>query len=394
MQPLFITAYTQTNACGSGNPASLAALRNRESGLRRNDLPWGSLETWIGRVDDIDSTELPAALEKYDCRNNRLAYLALLQDDFAEIAKNAIGKYGPARVGLFLGTSTSGVRETEKAYAERKPGQEQLNAEFDYFRTQNIFSLGSFVREYLGLKGPSEVISTACSSSAKVFATASRFIAAGLCDAAIVGGVDTLCEMTLFGFNSLQLVSSDPCRPFDLNRNGISIGEAGGFALLEKTTDDHSPRLLGYGESSDAYHISSPHPEGLGASTAMQAALERASLQADDIGYLNLHGTATPANDTSEASGVIKVLGNRTPCSSTKGWTGHTLGAAGIVETGFCLLALEHDFIPGTLNTTQLDDQIQANCLIENQPQELHAVMSNSFGFGGSNCSLIFGKAL
>ncbi len=398
MQPLTITAFTLTSAAGTGNLESIKALQTNSSGLMKNELHKTNLDTWIGKVNEIEQVKLPEQLKNFDCRNNRLALFALGQDEFTQRAQAAIRKYGASRVGLFLGTSTSGVEKTEKAYAGRNPETNQLTDEFDYYHTQNIFSVGNFVRKYLALTGPAQVISTACSSSAKVFAAASRYIEAGFCDAAIVGGVDTLCEMTLYGFNSLQLVSSSPCRPFDIQRNGISIGEAAGFALLEKKPKTGDSCLLGYGESSDAHHISSPHPEGLGAAMAMRAALQRASLQPAAVDYLNLHGTATPANDRSEDRAVSAVLGSDTACSSTKGWTGHTLGAAGITEAIFCLLGMQYDFIPGTLNTQVLDETIEINCLLAdynaNNKQQVNTVMSNSFGFGGSNCSLLFGKYL
>ncbi len=391
MQPLTVTAFTLTSAAGTGNQASIQALKTNQSGLTKNDLSAIPLDTWIGRVNGIEQVELPEHLKNFHCRNNQLALFALGQDGFIDKVHTAIEQYGSDRVGLFLGTSTSGVAETEKAYAERDPQTNQLADEFDYCYTQNIFSVANFIRKYLALKGPAQVVSTACSSSAKVFATASRYIEAGFCDAAIVGGIDTLCEMTLYGFNSLQLVSTQPCRPFDSQRDGISIGEAAGFALLDKHPKTGATCLLGYGESSDAHHISTPHPEGLGAAMAMRAALQRASLQPGVIDYLNLHGTSTPANDRSEDRAVIAVLGADTACSSTKGWTGHTLGAAGITEAIFCLLSIQNSFIPGTLNTEELDATIEINCLLKNSYQSVNTVMSNSFGFGGSNCSLLFG---
>jgi 3-oxoacyl-[acyl-carrier-protein] synthase-1 len=254
-----------------------------------------------------------------------------------------------------------------------------------------MFSIADFTRQYLGLDGPAMVISTACSSSAKVFANARRYMSAGLCDAAIVGGVDTLCRMTLYGFNALQLVSQQPCRPADQDRDGINIGEAAGFALLEWDQGNRNICLLGYGESSDAYHMSSPHPEGRGAAMAMQQALEMANLRASDIDYINLHGTATPANDLSEDRALMSVFQGHTPCSSTKGFTGHTLGAAGIAEAIFSCIALEQGLLPASLNTQQVDEAIHSSILLEPREQEVRRVMSNSFGFGGSNASLILG---
>jgi 3-oxoacyl-[acyl-carrier-protein] synthase-1 len=229
-----------------------------------------------------------------------------------------------------------------------------------------------------------------------VFGNAQRMMAAGVCDAAVVGGVDTLCLTTLYGFNSLGLVSPQPCRPYDVERNGISIGEGAGFALLERasTVDDATAiHLLGVGESSDAYHMSSPHPEGAGAALAMQRALAAAGLRPEQIDYINLHGTATKANDASEDKGVTTLFGTRTPCSSTKGWMGHLLGAAGISEAIISMLTIEHDFMPGSCNTRQLDPDMHCHYQLENRAAKVRRVLSNSFGFGGSNCSLIIGRA-
>jgi len=252
------------------------------------------------------------------------------------------------------------------------------------------------VRRALALEGPAAVISSACSSSAKVFASAQRAIAAGVVDAAVVGGVDTLCLTTLYGFHSLQLVARAPCRPFDAGRDGISIGEAAAFALLERPGARLRPDtvlLLGCGESSDAWHMSSPHPEGRGARAAMERSLAAAGLSAAAIDYLNFHGTGTPSNDAAEARAVAALLGPRTPGSSTKGATGHALGAAGALEAVICALALRHGFMPGGVNTSAIDTALGVSYLLENRPARLKHVMSNSFGFGGSNCSLVFGRA-
>ena len=233
-------------------------------------------------------------------------------------------------------------------------------------------------------------ISTACSSSAKVFASAARYIEAGIIDAAVVGGVDSLCLTTMHGFTSLQLVSDEPCRPFDAARKGMSIGEAAGFALVEKIGSS-SIALLGYGESSDAYHMSTPHPEGEGAFGAMQQALTRAGLAPGEIDYVNAHGTATPANDRAEDRALVRLFGKRVPVSSTKGFTGHTLGAAGIVEAIVCFLALEHGLLPATVNSSAIEPGLESMVLLENRAAPVRRALSNSFGFGGSNCSLVFG---
>ncbi|HUW39227.1 MAG TPA: beta-ketoacyl-ACP synthase, partial [Rhodocyclaceae bacterium] len=282
------------------------------------------------------------------------------------------------------------------AYRRRDPASGALPADFDYRATHNTFSVADFTRRYFGLSGPAVVVSSACSSSAKVFASARRMIASGLIDAAVVGGVDSLCLTTLYGFNSLGLISEQACRPFDAQRNGISIGEAAAFALLERmpeNLDGDAVLLLGVGESSDAYHMSSPHPEGLGARMAMQAALTMAGLQPSEIDYINLHGTATQSNDAAEAKAVRHLFGQATPCSSTKGATGHTLGAAGGIEAVICALALRHGLLPAGLNTRQLDPALELDYLRENREQPVSRALSNSFGFGGTNCSLVFGRA-
>ncbi|MES9942061.1 MAG: beta-ketoacyl-[acyl-carrier-protein] synthase family protein [Candidatus Thiodiazotropha sp. 6PLUC2] len=392
MTPLTISHYTLTNALGRGRQASIEALAAGHSGLRPCDLDNVDLSTWIGRVPGLEDMALDGLSTEFDCRNNRLAQLGLHQDDFLAAVNDATGRYGADRIGLFMGTSTSGIAATEDAYRQRR--NECLPADYNPKSTHNIASSSFFIRQYLGINGPAITISTACSSSAKVFAAAYRYISAGVCDAAIVGGVDSLCLTTLYGFNALDLVSPEPCRPWDAQRNGINIGEAAGFALLEKTSDAPSgPMLLGYGESSDAHHMSTPHPDGDGALYAMQQALQQAGLKAEDIDYINLHGTATRSNDASEDRAVCRLFGDQTRCSSTKGFTGHTLGAAGITEAIFALLCLEKGLLPQNLQTEQKDEALQANILLSSAEAPLRHVLSNSFGFGGNNCSLIFGAS-
>ncbi len=392
MQALRISHYSLTTALGRGAAAQQRALLDERSGLTPcTGFGDAGLPAWIGRVAGIEDSPLPKPLAAFECRNNRLAWLGLQQDGFLDAVQAARAQYGAARIGLFLGTSTSGVYQTELAYQGRNPAGE-LPDWYSYPHTQNCYSVGNFVRSALELTGPALVISTACSSSAKVFASAARYIQAGLIDAAVVGGVDSLCLTTLYGFSALQLVSPQPCRPADAARDGISIGEAAGFALLEKD-QGAGVHLLGYGESSDAHHMSAPDPEGAGALLSMQRALNRAGLAADDIDYINLHGTATQANDLSEGKAVHRLFGARVPGSSTKGWTGHCLGAAGIVETLFCALALEHGFAPKSLNTKNVDPQVPNQILLQTRRQPQRYALTNSFGFGGSNCSLILGAA-
>jgi 3-oxoacyl-[acyl-carrier-protein] synthase-1 len=401
MAPLILTRYTIVSALGKGLDETYRALRNRCSGLRPCDFEDVGITTYIGRVDDVENVfvgngSASTELERFDCRNNRLALLGLRQDGFIHAAIEARERYGAHRVAVILGSSTSGILETEHAYCRRDPATGALPSSYltSHRYTHNMFSSAHFVRTYLGLRGPAMVISTACSSSAKAFASAARFIEAGFCDAAVVGGVDSLCLTILYGFASLGLMSSGLCRPFDGDRDGLTLGEAAGFALLEKS--EHAGRpgavaLLGYGESCDGYHMSHPHPEGAGAIKAMEKALMRSGFKPGDMDYINLHGTATRANDSIEDQAVSSVFGPGIPCSSTKGWTGHTLGAAGITGAVMAALCLTRGLIPGTLNTTRLDPTLRSHVLLENQAQPVRRVLSNIFGFGGNNCSLIFG---
>ena len=390
MKPLAVSAGTLTTALGAGCAATLAALQAQRTGLapaRFLDLP---LPTWTGEVEGVDAVTLPAPLAEFDCRNNRLAWLGLQQDGFLDAVAAARARWGASRVAVFLGTSTSGLLQTELAFRRRGPDG-SLPAGYHYGPTQNTYSLSAFLAQALGLHGPSWVVSTACSSSAKVFGNAARLIAAGLIDAAVVGGVDSLCQTTLYGFNSLELLSPDICRPWDAARNGLSIGEAAAFALVERDCAAPQGWLLGVGESNDGYHMSTPHPEGAGAIEAMRGALADAGLQPGDIDYVNLHGTATPSNDAAEDRAVGQVFGPATPCSSTKGATGHTLGAAGGVEALIALLATRHGLLPAGLNVRQPDADLRVNYLLENRHAPVRHVVSNSFGFGGSNACLVFG---
>ncbi len=398
--PLVLSAFTATTALGVGNAPLLAALEQGTSGLKPCDFETADIATWIGEVPGLDDIRLPAELVVYDCRNHRLALLGLQADGFEQAARAAIARYGADRVALILGTSTSGILSAEAAYRERD-ADGALPAWFDYRATHNTGALASFVRDLLGVRGPAFTISTACSSSAKAFAAADRLISAGVADAAIVGGVDSLCLTTLYGFSSLELTSPEPCRPGDVNRQGLSIGEAAAYALLERsdaaTTVIEGARIVlaGWGESSDAHHMSAPHPEGRGARAAMAQALERAGLSASDIGYVNLHGTATPANDLSEGAGVAAVFAANpsVPSSSTKGMTGHTLGAAGAVEAVISALALQHGLLPASVGMQTPDPAIPLNIVAAPQRSPgLRNVLSNSFGFGGSNASLVLSR--
>ncbi len=392
MNPLPITASTIVSAMGRGMSETLVALQARRTGLRPCDFGQ-TTSGHIGRVDGLEDYRLPDPLRRFDCRNNRLADVALRTDGFAEAVDSARVRYGAERIAVVLGTSTSGVLSCENAYAQRDDNG-ALPDDFDYEHTHDISSLARFVRTALELRGPALVVSTACASSSKSLIDAYHLIASGICDAAIVGGVDSLCGMTLQGFAALDLISSTPCNPCDERRGGISIGEAAGFALLERSSHgEASFSLLGYGATSDGYHMSSPHPGGAGAIGAMREALTSAGLTPDGIDYINLHGTGTRANDAMEDVAVAEVFGTYTPCSSTKGWSGHALGASGILELAIARLCIENGFVPGCLAVTNVDPSFRSQVLTENSERPVRRVMSNSFGFGGINCSLIVGTA-
>jgi 3-oxoacyl-[acyl-carrier-protein] synthase-1 len=391
--PLAVTAYTATSALGHGLQAHLDSLRQFRTGLRPNDFSSAPLTCWIGRVAGVENVSLPDHLRGWDCRNNQLAWLGLQQDGFLARVHAARERYGSDRVAVLLGTSTSSIGATEAAYR-------RLDADGgfpdDMLRPllHAPHSLVAFVTAALGLEGPGLTVSTACSSSAKVFANAERMIRLGLIDAAVVGGVDTLCDSVLFGFNALELVSPSPCRPFGAQRDGISIGEAAGFALLERVdAAPDTPRLLGYGEATDAHHMSTPHPQGLGAELALNDTLARAGLDASRVDYINLHGTASQKNDEVEAALVNRAFSASTRASSTKGFTGHTLGAAGIIEAAISLLAIEHGLVPGNLGGDPPDPICGDAFAWQNEHQRIDVALSNSFGFGGNNACLAFARA-
>ena len=403
MKPLAVTACTVVSALGAGLAPTAAALQAGRSGLVQQDFESAALGTWLGVVAGVDQVRLKPELQAFDCRNNRLAELGLRADGFGDSVQAASQRFGAHRVGVFLGTSTSGILQTELAYRQRDGVSGALPASLHYAHTHNTYAVARYVRAALGLAGLAHVVSTACSSSAKVFATAARMIEAGWVDAAVVGGVDSLCLTTLYGFKSLELLSAQVCRPWDEQRDGLSLGEAAAFALLQRNPEGAEGAkgaegavqawLLGAGESSDGHHMSSPHPQGAGAAAAMRAALADAGLAPTEVDYLNLHGTGTPGNDAAEDQAVCAVFGPQLPCSSTKGYTGHTLGAAGGVEAVIAMWALQQGFMPAGLHVQQLDPSLRCHYLQAPRHQKLRVVASNSFGFGGSNACLLFGAA-
>ncbi|GEC61909.1 beta-ketoacyl-[acyl-carrier-protein] synthase family protein [Gluconobacter oxydans] len=395
MIPLVVTAGTVRSAIGAGLAETRESLLDRRSGLTPCDFA-GVKTGYMGRVAGIEQHSLPSELLSFDCRNNRLADMTLQQDGFIDAVADARAFYGASRIAVITGTSTSGILSSEEAYARRNIASGTMPADFQEEYTQDLFSLPRYVAAALGLTGPLLTVSNACASSSRAFIDAWHWIAAGLCDAVVVGGADSLCGMTLRGFASLSLIASGPTRPCDAMRDGISVGEGAGFVLLERAcARSISPmaRMMGFGVSSDGYHMSSPDPAGRGAMAAMTQALNRASLTPRDIGYINLHGTGTLTNDAMEDGAVFKVFGDGTPCSSTKGWTGHTLGASGIIEVLFAIQTLETGVLPGCLNVQTVDPAFRSQIITANENTAPRAILSNAFGFGGTNCSLVIGAA-
>ncbi|MEF1289569.1 beta-ketoacyl-[acyl-carrier-protein] synthase family protein [Vibrio sp. M260118] len=340
--------------------------------------------TVIGRVAE-ELPEIPQHLNRFNSRNNQLALSAALQIEAS--VRKAITEFGANRVAVIIGTSTSGIADGELAYTE-KLNQGDFPQSFHY-RKQELGNPSDFIAAYFGLTGPCYSISTACSSSGRVFITAQRLLRSGMADAVIVGGVDTICRLTLNGFNGLEALSNTLCQPFSESREGINIGESAALMLLSKNPTDIA--LLGAGDSSDAHHISAPQPEGNGAEQAMQKALDDAGLTSEDIGYVNAHGTATPLNDSMESKAIYRLFQDQVPVSSTKPLTGHTLGAASATEAAIAWHILKYDLplpIQGCQNKAQ-DIEVS---LVETTTK-LHgkAILSNSFAFGGNNISLIFG---
>jgi 3-oxoacyl-[acyl-carrier-protein] synthase-1 len=380
-----VTAYALCNALGATTSRVLANLRAGSTGLAPAtlDLPF---ETFCGAVPDpLD--QVPARHRAWDTRQLRLGLRAL--EELRPAVEAAARRWGRDRVAILLGTSTGGIAETEAAYNTwRRSGG--LPGEFDWDRKHSMAALLEVFRLETGLSGPAFVISTACSSSGKVFASAHRLIDAGACDAALVGGVDTLCHTTLRGFHSLEVLSAEPCRPFSSERRGISIGEGSALALLERE-GDAAAALLGEGETSDAHHMTAPAPDGSGARAAMLEALARAGVEPSQIDHVNAHGTGTLLNDAAEAKAILSVLGAQVPVASTKGYTGHLLGAAGATEALFSVAAIEQGFIPQSLGAGPIDPDLGIHVALERLERRCRTVLTNSLAFGGNNLSLVFG---
>ena len=388
----FITAYGLISALGEGVDASAEALlawqaKGSTPLTRHNQALLDGRLTPVGRVEG-ELPAIPAALAPYASRNNQLLLAALAQ--IRPALDEALATFGPARVGLVLGTSTAGIGEAELAIAADRRG-EAVPTAFDY-RQQELGSPSEFLARHLGLEGPAYTLSTACSSSARAFISGQRMLAAGLVDAVLVGGADSLCGLTLNGFDSLESLSGTLCQPFDNGRQGINIGEGAALFLLSRQPAPLA--LLGVGESSDAWHISAPHPDGVGAEAAMGMALAQAGLTPEQVGYINLHGTATRLNDAMESQAVYRLFGDRVPCSSTKPLTGHVLGAAGAIEAALACLLLERALPLPPQRVMTGDPALAPIRLVSGTtPLATPRILSNSFAFGGNNVSLLFGRS-
>lgn len=387
---IFINAVGIICAIGDTPEAVRNGLLEGDSSGMRDSSEWlnSQRSVYVGAIAKALPV-LPTSLAKYDCRNNRLLFAVLNQ--IKNKVDEAIVRYGRDRIGIVLGTSTSGISAGEEAL-DSLHSVGCFPDKYQYTQ-QEVGSLSECLAMHLDLKGPAYTLSTACSSSARAFVSAEHLLNSDLCDAVLVGGIDTLCKLTLNGFDGLESLSQGICNPLSLNRDGINVGEGAALFLLSRDADRVA--LLGTGESSDAYHVSAPDPEGVGAEKAMRMALENSGLDADDIGYLNLHGTATKLNDHMESKAVANVLGASTPCSSTKPLTGHTLGAAGAIEAAICWLVLTQ---PGEMKLPPhvwdgMADPVLPSIKVVEQNDLLAKpfCMSNSFAFGGNNVSLIFG---
>lgn len=384
-QPSRVTGVALCNTLGATTEEVRNKLHAGEGRLVASpfDLPF---EASVGQVE-APLPELPEHLLPYSTRTTRIA--AQLLNQLQGPLDGMRGRVAPKRVGVLLGTSTAGADVTETAYRDYlRTGA--LPESYDLFKQHTYGAVLHVVRDLSGAQGPAWVVSTACTSSAKPLASADRLLKAGVIDAAIVGGIDTLCRMTLQGFHSLEALSPKPCRPFAADRSGLNIGEGGAFLLIER---GGTPLALleGVGESSDAFHISAPHPKGEGAILAMRRALSLAGREATDVSHVNAHGTGTRLNDSAEAAAIEEVVGKEVPVVSTKSYTGHMLGAAGATEAAFAAIAVNEGWIPPSLRADPVAENIHIRITTECLTGGFKHVLSNSFAFGGNNVSLLMG---
>jgi 3-oxoacyl-[acyl-carrier-protein] synthase-1 len=388
-----ITAYSACNGLGQTTAEVLESLFAGRHGLTPAQ-PWLGISTHVGMVPG-ELPPLEPSLRGFESRQARLTQLVTLP--ILPAVERAKQRWGAGRVALILGTSTAGIAESEQAWVyQREHGS--LPPGYAIERQHALYATVEIVRLLTGVRGPGYVVSTACSSSGKVFASARRLIAAGIIDAALVGGVDSLCQMTVRGFASLEVLSPEPCRPFSSERRGISVGEGAALLLLERRgvgVEGIGVDLLGVGESSDAHHMTAPHPEGLGACTAMQRALAGAGVDPAEVDQINVHGTGTSMNDETESKAIRKLFPDRSQLSviATKGYTGHMLGAAGATEAVFVAATIERGELPASVGTAPLDHTLGIELELVRRSRATRRVLSNSLAFGGSNVSVLLGAA-
>ena len=387
---IYINVLTSVSSLGTNELTIVDSLSHTDRCYLtyRDDLLNEHKGSYFGQI----KAKLPRLDEYPEHKSRNSAVLAFFTDSIKDSINELKQKYSKDRIAIILGTSTSGLDETENEL--KKFMLTGVPSRDFYYKSQEFGDPSMFLADYLDIDGPAYTISTACSSSARALICGKRMLESGLVDAVIAGGADTLCKVPINGFNSMGVLSHERCLPFNKNRAGINIGEGGGLMILSK--EKASLELLGVGESSDAYHVSSPEPSGAGAISAMKMALDDASLTTDDIGYVNLHGTATKLNDAMESKAMASLFKGRVPCSSTKYMTGHTLGAASIVEAAILCYLLKHDLdLPvQDFSHDEIDDTLDECGLVkEKMKAKKKVMMSNSFAFGGNNASIIIANA-
>ncbi|MEN3976578.1 beta-ketoacyl-ACP synthase [Emcibacter sp. SYSU 3D8] len=378
---VYINAWDVANALGGNRRTVANSLLAGHKGINGT---WrvGGRDVPVARLE-VEPAALPDDLAPWESRNNRLVLHCLTP--LKPQIEAALAKWGPRRLGVIIGTSTSGISETEHALKRRAVTGEWPSG-YRYSR-QELGDTAAFAARVIGATGPCYAVSTACTSGVRAMISAVRLLRANLCDAVLCGGVDTLCDLTLQGFASLQSLSSGGCNPFSINRDGITIGEGGALFLLSR--DESDLRVSGWGESSDAHHFSAPHPEGVGARLAVSDALGRSTYRPGDIAYINLHGTGTALNDSVEAAVMHDIFGPETPCSSTKGMTGHMLGAAGSNEAAFLAIAMTHRKALPHVWDGATDPSLSAIKLATDETVDGRTMLSCSYAFGGNNAAII-----
>jgi 3-oxoacyl-[acyl-carrier-protein] synthase-1 len=334
--------------------------------------------------------------ERLDCGRTRLAMVALASvRQLRPAVRAAVDRWGAGRVAYVFASSTGGLEETERSLAP-DPRLPATTAEIRY-ADHGIDATSAAIAKSLGVEGICMAVSTACSSSFKALASAIRLIDCGLADAAVVGSADSLCRTTIFGFHSLGLTAPTATQPFARDRAGITLGEGSAYVLIERAVEatrrDALARVAGIGAASDAFHHTSPHPEGIGGQICMRQALDRAGLTPNEIDCVSAHGTGTRLNDAAEAAAVTRVFERRVAMTATKSLTGHTLGSAGLTALVLAVESLRRQEIPATLRLAPPDDSLGVAVVDRRTPARLSHVLVNAFGFGGSNVSVVVSQA-